>query len=60
MILEIAFACGITLSIYILIKYTLLRWKRQMDEAQKSEKREEKEDREKTKNDEQRQDERLP
>ena len=32
MIFEIALACGITLLLYLLLKRTLLRWKKQMEE----------------------------
>lgn len=32
MIFEIALACGITLFLYILLKRTLLRWKKKMEE----------------------------
>ena len=34
MIFEIALSCGITLLLFLLLKYTLLRWKEQMEQRQ--------------------------
>ena len=34
MIFEIALSCGITLLLFLLLKYTFLRWKEQMEQRQ--------------------------
>ena len=34
MFFEIALSCGITLLLFLLLKYTLLRWKEQMEQRQ--------------------------
>lgn len=34
MFFEIALSCGITLLLFLLLKYTFLRWKEQMEQRQ--------------------------